>query len=105
MYKLYDKAFKIGVLFNLLLFTVLNFLSYFAAYKKFHEYKNVETKIAPVGRYFRWGFPFNWEGNGFYMTGDTIAVNGLIIAFCGFVFGFLFRFVWSKIASRRAELK
>jgi hypothetical protein len=106
MYKLYNKAFKVGVLFSILLFAIFNLLSYFAAYKRYVEFRNVENNIAPVSRSFRWGFPFDWQGQVFYMTGDSIALNGLIIAFCSFTFGFLFRFIWLKIiSSRRVELK
>jgi len=106
MYKLYNKAFNVGVLFNILLFIVFNLLSYIAAYKRYLEYRNVETKIAPVRRFPSWGFPFSWEGGHFHTIwfADEV-LNFLIIAFCGFAFGFLFRFIWSKISSHRVELK
>jgi hypothetical protein len=106
MYKLYNKAFNIGVLFNILLFTVFNLLSYFAAYKRSHEYTDMMIGISPVRRFPSWGFPFAWEGTNFNIIWfGNEALNFLIIAFCGFAFGFLFRFIWSKIPSRRAELK
>jgi hypothetical protein len=106
MFKLYNRAFNVGVLFNVLLFSALNLLSYFSAYKRYLEYRNVETKLAQVRGFPSWGFPFGWGDTHFNIIwfGDEV-LNFVVLAFCGFVFGFLFRFVWSKISSRRAELK
>ncbi len=99
MDKLYNKAFNFGVLFNVLLFSVLNFLSYVVAYWRYLKYGNVDSQLADVGGFPSWGFPLAWG------QGTEDALNFVILAFCGFVFGFLFRFVWSKISSRPSPLK
>jgi len=110
MSKIYDKAFKVGFLFNILLFIFFNFLSYLAACEKYRKNINMNKKIifGPVGGFPDWGFPFGWDETYFdsiismYARGG--ALNFLIIVFCSFIFGFLFKFAWSKISSRRAEL-
>jgi hypothetical protein len=53
MSKVYDKAFKVGFLCNILLFVVLNIISFFVSR---YKYANREIKFAPVG-YPRWSFP------------------------------------------------
>jgi hypothetical protein len=105
MNKLYNKAFNAGVLFNILLFSALNFFSYLIAYKRHLGYRK-DTNISGVSGFPSWGFPFNWGDGHFNIIwfGNEV-LNFLILAFCGFAFGFLFRFVWSKTSSRRAELK
>ncbi len=99
MDKLYNKAFNLGVLFTVLLFSALNFISYIVAYWRYLEYKNIETGLASANGFPRWGFPFIWG------YGERDALNFVVLAFCGFVFGFLFRFVGSKISSRYFLLK
>ncbi len=111
MSKIYNKAFKVGFLFNILLFIFFNFLSYLAACEKHRESMNRDKGIifGPAGGFPDWGFPFGWDEIyldsivSMYARGG--AVNFLIIVFCSFVFGFLFRFAWSKILSRRIEIK
>jgi len=110
MNKIYDKAFKVGFLFNILLFVFFNFLSYLAACEKYRESLNRVVGVSsPSYGFPNWGFPFGWDEIylnsivSMYARGG--AVNFLIIVFCSFVFGFLFKFAWSKILSRRMEIK
>ena len=91
MSKIYDKAFKAGVWFNILLFGFSNVVSFWLAYR---EYAIMQPKFAPAS--FDWGFPFKWDKNNFGITGDGVFLSGLIIAFCGFLRGFLFKFIWAK---------
>lgn len=105
MNKLYNKAFNVGVLFVVLLFSILNFISYLIAYKRHIGYKR-DAKIFGVGGFPAWGFPFSWgDGQFNIMWFGNEVLNFIILAICGFAFGFLFRFVWSKISSRRVGLK
>ena len=106
MPKFYNKPFKVGVLFIIVIFIGFNFVSYFAAYRNHQEYMNREIKFSSVYGFPSWGFPFNWDENFFtVIDGAGGIINILIAAFCSFVFGFLFKFIWSKISSRRIELK
>ena len=104
MSKIYTIAFRMGVLFNVLLFTILNVASYKIAViesEKIHS----EIMFSPCCR-FSWGFPFGWEEKLFdVIEGGGAILNVLIAVFCGFMFGFLFKFVWSKISSPNTELK
>lgn len=103
MDKLYNRAFNVGVLFTVALFSILNFISYVFAYKSYLKYRNIEIGFADVGGFPSWGFPFAWErGNYFDVIwfGNEV-LNFVILALFGFVFGFLFRFIWSKVSSRR----
>ena len=81
-------------------------LLYFAAYRNHQEYMNREIKFSSVYGFPSWGFPFNWDENFFtIINGAGGILNILIATFCSFVFGFLFKFIWSKISARRIELK
>lgn len=100
MSKIYDIAFRMGVLFNILLFTMLNVISFTVNQS---EYEKSEIKFAPAG--FSWGFPFNWGKNySVFIEGSSI-LNIIAAVFGCLMFGFLFKFIWSKISSNRAELK
>jgi len=101
MSKIYTIAFKMGVLFNVLLFTAANLVSYQIALS---EYENQEIRFSPCCRLI-WGFPLSW-GETYYVIveGGTI-LNIFFWIVCGFAFGFLFKFVWSQISRRQAELK
>jgi hypothetical protein len=104
MSKIYNMAFQFGVVFNVLLFTFLNIISFLHAS---NNYKSIERSIiySPAGYEPRWGFPFAWGETYFNIVegGGTI-LNILIWVICGFLFGFLFKFAGSKISSRRVEL-
>ncbi len=102
MSKIYNTAFEFGAVFNILLFTILNITSYKIAENEY--LKSGLVNFAPNNG-FRWGFPFNWgENYSVFIEGSSI-LNIIVAAFGCLVFGFLFKFVWSKISSNRAELK
>ena len=107
MYKLYNKAFKVGFGVNILIFVILNIISFIVSYNK---YMDRETKFAHDG--YSWGFPFvmyeDFTGYptsniGFSLEGTVL--NTFIIAGCGFVLGLLFRFTWSKLVVQGKVLK
>jgi len=104
MSKIYDIAFRMGVLFNVLLWTILNIISYAIAENRHFEFIR---KYAFGSDYrFAWGFPFKWSEKYFnVIEGAGIILNVFIMVSCGFLFGFLFKFIWSKISRNRAELK
>jgi hypothetical protein len=64
--------------------------------------------ISESGGFPSWGFPFVWEKENHFgviwFVGDEV-LNFVLIAFFGFVFGFLFRFIGSKLSSRPSPLK
>ena len=106
MSKIYDKTFKIGVLFSFSLFVVFNFLSYFSAYIRYREFinkhVNSKTMIAPFPNFPLWGFPFKWDETYFNLiiSGGGI-LNLIVLVLFSFMLGFLFKFINSKITQRR----
>jgi uncharacterized membrane protein YbjE (DUF340 family) len=109
MSKIYDIAFRMGVLFNVLLFTLLNVGSYIIAHNNFVkgeiERESAQINVSWANYGFSWGFPFGWEEKINVIEGAGGILNIIIAVFCGFAFGFLFKFIWSQISSRRIELK
>ena len=106
MDKLYNKAFKIGVCFNILLFGVLNSISFIVAH---NDYLYREIRFTPG---YAWGFPlrmFRYGMDGFFggLGFDVVGllVNGTLVIISSFIAGFTFRFVWSKISQRFVKLK
>jgi len=97
MSKLYNKAFKVGVYVNILIFVILNIISFIIAH---NEYMNRETNFAHDG--YSWGFPFElyryFIGHpsdvGFSLEGTFL--NTLFIAICSFAVGLFFRFLDRK---------
>jgi len=91
-----------GVMFNVLLFTVTNLVSYSIA-----EAEYLSTR--PVGIVpdygFRWGFPLEWGRDYSMIIEASTILNIFLGAVSSFFFGFLFKFIWSKISRRRVELK
>jgi hypothetical protein len=99
MSKIYDTAFRMGVLFSIFLFTILNVLSLTVTKKRAEE---ITFGIGGSN----WGFPFDWEGKFFnVIEGGGAIMNILVAVACSFMFGFLSKFAWPKISQPRAELK
>ena len=103
MSKIYDIAFRMGVLFSVLLFTILNIASFVMARKNYAR----ESLEAPFFGHFgySWGFPIEMFRNEGRFEPFLLVFNTAIYVACAFFFGFLFKFVWSKISRRGAELK
>ena len=109
MSKVYNIAFRMGVLFNVLLWTSLNVVSFKSAESEFLqrqiERERSELKFPCCDYMENWGVPFNWTAKYLVIEGAGTILNIIIIAACGFAFGFLFKFVWSKISHQQNELK
>lgn len=92
MFKLYDTAFKIGFSLTVLVFVILNTLSYLSEIAQIKLWKSGGIDFGegqPI-----WGFPYD-------MTNPYLfAVNIFIIVVCGFIEGLIFRFVWSKFKEK-----
>jgi hypothetical protein len=103
MSKIYNIAFRMGVLFNVVLFTLLNIVSFVIARKNYEQ----ESLEAPFFGHFgyHWGFPIEMFQNEHLAHPFLLVFNVAIYVACGFFFGFLFKFAWSKISRYRAELK
>ena len=109
MSKIYNIAFRMGVLFNILLFTVLNVVSFKSAESEYLQ-RHIERERS--GMQFpccdnmeSGGIPFDWTEKYFVIEGAGAILNIIIITACGFAFGFLFKFVWSQISRQNSELK
>jgi hypothetical protein len=103
MSKIYDIPFRMGVLFDIVLFTILNIASFVIARNTFEQ----ESLEPPFFGHFgySWGSPFEMFRNVSLVDPFVLVLNIGIYVACGFLFGFLFKFIWSKISSNRAELK
>ena len=92
-FKLYDTAFKMGFGLTVLVFVILNILSYSNAVAEIKDWKASGIdfgEMSPI-----WGFPYD-------MTNPYLfAVNALIIVVCGFIAGLIFKFMWSKFSSKK----
>ena len=103
--KVYNIAFRMGVLFNILLSTTLNLLTFIETQKNFVAMNSSDLGMFPINGW-NWGFPypmFNYPE--LFIYADYLLINFSICVFSSFFFGFLFKFIWSKISLRRAELK
>lgn len=92
MSKIYNRAFKVGVAFNILIFAVLNVISFVRSYR---EYTRSAMRLSG-DRGIDWGVPFSW----FLDTGIGLGLilNVSVIAFFCFFFGFLFKFISQRLA-------
>ena len=97
-----------GVLFNILLFTILNVISFINAQNRFMNREELGIRFSNCCN-FVWGFPLKMFRGDFFIEDSFIlyyiVINTIIYVFCGFFFGFLFKFIWSKISQRQMELK
>lgn len=108
MSKVYTIAFRMGVLFNVVLFTALNTISFIAAESEYLQ-RQIERERSGISfpccdGIGSWGFPFDWTEKHSIIEGAGAILNIIIVAACGFAFGFLFKFVWSKISRARGEI-
>lgn len=101
MTRLYNTAFKTGVLFSISVFAHLNFLSYSNANAKYQEYMSREARFSPAYGFPDWGIPFHWNEKYFgVIEGGGGILNIIIIAICSFAIGFLFNIISSKLFRR-----
>ncbi len=93
-----SKVFVFGFLYGISIFLTLNYLSYLL------------NKVSCADCSYKFGFPFYLHQYGGFSTVDDFLWFGLIadslfaLVF-SFVIGFITKFVWSKISSRRTHLK
>ena len=102
MSKVYNIAFRMGVLFNVLLWTVLNLITFIDRRNNFIALENSEISFSGD---FDWGFPLPMFMNQQLFDPHYLVINTIVYVVCGFFFGFLFKFIWSKISRHQAELK
>lgn len=98
-----DKVFIFGFAINILLFIILNILSFVISY---NEFINRKIKFSHSG--YDWGFPAemyrNFTGYPYNEVGftlDGVFINALFVVVSGFILGHLSKFVWSKISARK----
>jgi hypothetical protein len=104
MSKIYTIAFRMGVLFNVLLWTILNILSFLDSREGFLYWQNASFWASHLGE-FNWGIPFQMFQAYELYNAKYLVLNTIVYVVCGFFFGFLFKFVRSKISRRKAVLK
>ncbi len=91
MFRLYDKAFKIGFALTILAFIAINIAKYMTATREHAENQARFVNVAPARWFPRWGFPFDWDGYYFGFPEDGLVLNFVIIVTAGFIVGILFR--------------
>ena len=108
MSKLFEnKAFKAGFLIGVILFLIIHFFDFLAIM----NIKEPVTSQISIGLVYYFGFPFpifEWNhyspiARQFHFSG--LVANIFVAVISSFVLGFIFKFVWSKISSRRVKLK
>jgi len=101
MSKIYDIAFRMGVLFNIVLWTILNIVSLINLRSKIAE---LENRGMTGWIDLRWGFPFPmFDYDSGFIDGIVLIGNAIVYVLGAFFFGFLFKIVWSKISRHHAE--
>ena len=99
MYKVYDRAFKVGFCANILIFVILNIISLIVAIYESQKTLRLELYVVDSCLYQDWGFPLEMS-NCFGLNPYSIIINIFFIVICGLILGLIFRFVWSKIKAR-----
>lgn len=94
-FKLYDTAFKVGFGLTVLVFVILNLISYFTTEDEFVK----RGFNPPIGA--KWGFPLAVANHsGWEIEPLSFSINVFIIVGCGFIIGLIFKFVWSKFREK-----
>lgn len=91
MSKIYNTAFKVGFGFVVFLFVILNIVSFIISFDKCEKLNREFNSVS----YCDWGFP---TAEIHTLKGSIIC--GFSIAACGFISGFLTKFIWSRISSQ-----
>lgn len=101
-FELYDIAFKIGFIFTVLVFAVLNLINYFNSVAKEKHSIQFSNYLGP-----QWGFPFPMVNHSGYSGIEpfSFALNIAICLICGYVFGLILRFVWKKLRKTNNNLQ
>jgi hypothetical protein len=107
MYKVYDRAFKVGFGVNILIFIILNYNNYIFAYYKDQFYKTTKLNLSGGCDGLDWGIPFKmmtcywaWYGD---LNPALVSINIFFSIVCGIVLGLIFRFIWSKVKARNLQ--
>lgn len=89
-----------GVLFNVLLFTFLNIITFIDRRNNFITLEAPGIRVSGA-----WGFPIPMCINQRLSDPYNLIINIFIYVIGSFFFGFLFKLIWSKISQRLMELK
>ena len=101
MGRLYDRSFKLGFIFTILTFVLLNVGSYLIARNEYQS-RLVEVKEVHFSGFPEmpnWGIPFSWYGNKYGVLEDGVLgliFNFCVIVACAFFAGLLCKFVSLK---------
>ena len=102
--RIFNKAFKVGFVFGVLLFIVANIINYYHAYLKYEEFlKKYKGIPCCHDSGFVWGFPFIWEGYdyGLIENGvDGLLLNFLVLCVFGFVSAIFLKIIAGKLSSK-----
>jgi hypothetical protein len=107
MDKVYNKAFKVGFCFNILIFLILNIISFVVSRNEHIRIWNKGIRFSGSNSDgpFLWGFPFKMFLGSELFRAEDLVINTFIIVGFGFILGFLFRFVWSKLSEGKSDLE
>jgi hypothetical protein len=99
MSKVYDIAFRMGVLFNVVLWTTVNLIDFISSRDEFLRQEAAATIRFSGFSGYKWGMPFDMFRNEMIWEPYALVLNAVVYVTCGFLFGFLFKFVRSKSSS------
>jgi hypothetical protein len=89
MFRLYDRAFKVGFALTILAFFAINIGKYIIASRE-HAVNRARFMLAPAQHFPQWGFPFVW-GHNFWHVVDGLVLNFVVIVTTSFIVGLIFR--------------
>jgi len=90
MSKLYNRHFKVGFSATIAAFAFANALVYFTELQQ-SEAAMFSYPGLSAGPFFRWGFPFNWQGDHVSHPAFGVIGNFLVIVGCGIIVGLVYR--------------
>jgi len=104
MSRLYNRTFKIGFVLAIGTFAALNIFAYILAQQQYKKLLNSPIQLAPATGVPAWGVPFKWEGynlshtrygtfSDLFSVADGLILNFLAITACGFLLGFIVRWL------------
>jgi hypothetical protein len=96
-----------GFITTIAIFVVINFVAYLFARQQYDVLMNRPIQMAPAPSFPAWGVPFKWDGYNLpygpggptldlFGVADGLVLNFLVIAFCGFLFGIVLRWLAGK---------
>ncbi|MBP9109842.1 MAG: hypothetical protein KBF83_09835 [Pyrinomonadaceae bacterium] len=87
----YDRTFKKGLMYGVIVYLLFNAVSYYFALKEYEEAIKSTIQFAP-GPQVRWGFPLVW-GRQYFLDSEDGIINIFVAAIFGIAGGLALKYV------------